>query len=107
MDIPMLDEAEWTLLSPLLSDQIQAIKNYLAARNASLEEARKAVGAEALRAYKQMTGFEETNVDALYHHRLSLYGPPCPRCAKPFRTPKASFCAACGFRPNRILISET
>jgi hypothetical protein len=47
--------------------------------------------------YNKMTGFGETNLNAVYHHRLSLYGPPCPDCGKRLRTPKARFCAACGW----------
>ena len=46
--------------------------------------------------YNQITGFGETNPDAIWHHRASLYGPPCHLCGKPLRTPEARFCAACG-----------
>ena len=77
MEVPMLEEAEF--------------------------EACFAGGAErlpdvALKRYAQITGFRETNINAIYHHRISLHGGPCPRCGKPFRTPQARFCAACGFR---------
>ncbi len=53
--------------------------------------------AAALALYQQMTGMEETHVNAIHHHRISLYGPPCPACEKPLRTPKARMCAACGW----------
>ena len=46
--------------------------------------------------YNSVTGFAETNPNAVWHHRLSLYGPPCSQCGKPLRTPEARFCAACG-----------
>jgi hypothetical protein len=46
--------------------------------------------------YERITGFHETNPNAVYHHRLSLYGPPCSNCRKPLRSTKARFCAACG-----------
>jgi len=45
--------------------------------------------------YHRMTGFEETNPNAVYHHIKSLYGPPCQACGKPLRTPRAKLCAAC------------
>ncbi|GAB3635234.1 hypothetical protein GCM10027422_08240 [Hymenobacter arcticus] len=50
-----------------------------------------------LEMYRLLTGFEETNPNAVRHHIVELYGPPCPQCHKPLRTLKARFCAACGF----------
>lgn len=47
-------------------------------------------------AYQDITGFAETNPNAIMHHRLALYGGPCSNCGKPLRTPQARFCAACG-----------
>ncbi|HEX8430379.1 MAG TPA: hypothetical protein VF625_03795 [Longimicrobium sp.] len=47
--------------------------------------------------YEMFTGVRETNVNAIPHHVASLYGPPCPACGKPLRTPKARLCAACGW----------
>ena len=54
----------------------------------------------ALQRYKQTTGVEERNLNTHLHHRISEVGAPCPTCGKPFRTPQARFCAACGFRPT-------
>ena len=48
--------------------------------------------------YKKLTGFEEGECNAIMHHQISQYGPPCENCGKPYRTPKASFCAACGHK---------
>lgn len=50
-----------------------------------------------LEMYRLLTGFEETNPNAVQHHIVELYGPPCPQCHKPLRTSRARFCAACGF----------
>ena len=47
-----------------------------------------------LQEYQRVTGFYETNLNAVYNHRLSLYGPPCRNCRKPLRTPQAKLCAA-------------
>jgi hypothetical protein len=48
--------------------------------------------------YFDITGYRETEPAAIMHHRISQYGPPCENCGKPYRTPEASFCAACGHK---------
>lgn len=48
--------------------------------------------------YNYITGFNETEPHAVMHHYISLYGPPCENCGKPYRTPQASFCVACGHK---------
>ena len=97
MVIPMLEEREWTLVEPLLRDGISELQRYRKRHGLSLTEAGDcAWGRSALDRYRELTGFDETNVNALFHHHASLYGPPCAACGTPLRTPRASFCAACG-----------
>ena len=97
VDVPMLDDYEWDIVAPHLSNAIEQIKQYRQTHGVSLAEALdKGFGQEALRIYEKLTGFKETNATALWHHRISLYGPPCATCGKPLRTPSASICAACG-----------
>jgi hypothetical protein len=55
-----------------------------------------------LEMYRLLTGFVETNPNAVWHHMADQYGPPCPRCHKPLRTPEARFCAACGFGQDDV-----
>lgn len=50
-----------------------------------------------LEMYRLLTGFVEINPSAVRYHEVQQYGSPCPQCRKPLRTPKARFCAACGF----------
>ncbi len=96
IDIPMLTDEEWQSVSPHLTNAIEQIKRYREEHACSLKEAtEKGFGEAALVEYERLTGFKETNPNALFHHRLSIYGPPCPSCGKPFRTPQARFCAMC------------
>lgn len=85
MDVPMLDEEEWGKAqelhnlgiwtsSPDRLDRFRLFLDY----------------------YNSLTGFNETEPNAIMHHRIAQYGPPCESCGKPYRTPMAKFCAACG-----------
>jgi hypothetical protein len=93
----MLDEAEWEEMERLLRDSGLQISEALKRPNADLLKVRDRVyGAGVFRRYFEMTGHRETNVNAIWHHRISQYGPPCHSCGKPLRTPQARLCAACG-----------
>lgn len=48
--------------------------------------------------YNNLTGFGETEYAAIMHHQISQHGALCENCGKPYRTPSASFCAACGHK---------
>lgn len=93
MEVGMLDKEEY----------LNAFKLYM-------EGAKGGVGLEAekkfrklLDYYLEVTGFKCTVPNAIMHHRIDNYGPPCENCGKPYRTPRASFCAACGYnRTNQI-----
>jgi len=97
MEIPMLDEQEWAQVLPELRGGIAQIKSNRETRGVSIKDAKDQVyGQGASARYHQITGFRETNINALWHHRLSLFGPPCRECGMPLRTPRAKLCAACG-----------
>ena len=85
MEVPMLDDAEFA----------EVADAGLRAQHSGTGGLRRRLDA-ICKAYEQITGFPETNANAVMHHHLSLYGHPCSRCGKPLRTPKARFCAACG-----------
>jgi hypothetical protein len=96
-DVPMLDEHEWEQVLPDLMTGIIRIQQYRQAHGASIAEAKNEIyWRGALERYKQITGFHATDPQALWHHRLQLYGSPCRVCGKPLRTPRAKLCAACG-----------
>lgn len=98
----MLDEREWEEFLPILGTTIKRAKAIRATTGASLKEAMRLANRVALDEYERLTGFHETNVNALWHHHLSLYGPPCHACRKPLRTPKATLCAECGANRDAV-----
>lgn len=92
----MLDEEEFAHINQLYRTCFQNAPRYLAERRRrgeapSIDDAFAPVRDE----YERMTGMA-CHHNAILHHRISIYGPPCPACGKPMRTPRARFCAACG-----------
>ncbi|MGN7919836.1 hypothetical protein [Lysobacter sp. ESA13C] len=95
--VPMLTEPEWERMAPALDEAVAEVQRYRVSTASSLQAAlAQPHGRDALKLYYRMTGQLETKPDAIRHHRLSLYGPPCAHCGKPLRTPRASHCVACG-----------
>jgi hypothetical protein len=77
----MLDDDEWKRVSSLF--------------HKGQGNPRDQMYALAVREYEQITGFHETNPNVLWDHVLSRWGPPCEKCGKPLRTPKAKLCGSC------------
>jgi hypothetical protein len=103
----MLDEGEWTEIVPFLQRGIEECGvSFSEVLKGAMEESalhklqasKMSRDAPALQKFEEITGFKETNINAIYHHRRSLYGPECPDCGKPIRTPQARFCAECGYK---------
>lgn len=92
----MLTDEEWADFGPLLRRTLERIKQVRAETGAGIREAQAIAGKDALARYATLTGYQETNVQALWHHRRSDHGPPCQACGKPLRTTRAKHCAACG-----------
>jgi hypothetical protein len=95
--MPMLDEQEFADVSRLHGDGIRSVKEYRERTGSPLQNVlMENHFASMLARYEAITGFKETNPNAVLHHRLSLYGPLCANCGKPLRSPKAKRCASCG-----------
>ncbi len=92
MEIPMLDEDEYAKAHVLYGKGMRNIHLNLGTRQERYKE--------LLDYYFEVTGFPETEPNAIMHHRIEDYGPPCENCGKPYRTKQAAFCAACGNRRN-------
>lgn len=98
MDVPMLEEEEFVIVSQRYTECLQAIKAYRQTYGLTLENTPTHELFRPVRdAYERLTGWSETNEQAIMHHRISIYGSACAQCGKPLRTPQASFCAACGY----------
>jgi hypothetical protein len=96
--MPMLDEQEFAGASHLFREAMRSAKEVR--RNTGVPIQHDSVQNRFLPVldyYERVTGHKETNHNAVMHHRISLYGPPCKRCGKPLRSPKAKFCGACMF----------
>lgn len=95
-ELPMLNEAEWQQLSPLLTDTMKKIKAYRAEHGCDIPTARANCSPEAVAKFEELTGYKNMGYDVMFYLRRSSYGPKCNRCGKLFRTPQAKLCAACG-----------
>ena len=95
-EMPMLDESEYREVFRLYGEGISASKAFRQKWGLPVEGMEKEIRFKPLLdRYEQMTGLRETNPNAVMHHRLSLYGPPCVRCGKPMRSPSAKLCGSC------------
>lgn len=92
----MLNEEEWSQLSPLLTDIIKKIKAYRGKHGCDIPTARTNCSAEAVVKFEELTGYQNMDSDVMPYLRRSNYGPKCNKCGKLFRTPKAKLCVACG-----------
>lgn len=91
MEIGMLNDEEFAIAAKLYSNMLSKHSGDMKARSQPL-----------LDYYNSVTGEEETSPNAIMHHSITRYGSPCEKCGKPYRTPQASFCAACGNKRNQF-----
>lgn len=92
----LLDDVEFARLSSF--NPLQEIKHYMKRHGVSLREAQLNAHKElrAFAEYKAMTGEALSHITQIGWIRASRYGRLCPKCGKPFRTPRAKLCAECG-----------
>jgi hypothetical protein len=91
--MPILDGEEMAIIHRILEEGIERRRSGVPAREAMTI---------VRETYSEMTGAPEIQENAILHHHLSYFGPPCEQCGKPYRTDKASFCTECGHvRPNK------
>ncbi len=94
-NIPMLDEDEFASVSHLYREALEATKSDRELHRMPLAGTPTVELFRRVREqYAELTGME-LHQNAILHHRLSLYGPPCHFCGKPLRTAEAKLCGAC------------
>ena len=97
MELPMLDEDEYAEVRALYSQCMRATQEFRQAHGIPLESADMSDRFRPVcDAYERMTGMKETVANAIMHHRIAQYGPPCTQCGRVLRTPQSSKCLECG-----------
>src|SRR5882724_11712074 len=72
-ELPMLDAAEWAQLDPVLRGFTSSIRRHREYHSSSMDEARAEANMDpALELYFKLTGYRETNIDALWHKGNSV-----------------------------------
>ena len=113
MDVPMLNKQEFELCLKARKLGRPFIKKEIEKRNMTaykwLDKGLKSYEPQRyfIEMYRVITGFEETNPNAIWHHVIDEYGADCPNCKKPLRTKKARYCAACGFGKEDFTSQDT
>jgi hypothetical protein len=98
-EMPMLNEDEFASVQHLYGEGIKATKEFRERWNIPLQGVPIDQLFRPVRMlYEELTGMKDCHENAIMHHRLHLYGPPCEHCGKPLRTPKAKLCASCMHR---------
>lgn len=96
-DVMMITDEEW----PSIGQHVASYVHELRARQQELGIARSrdllATGwlPTVLQRYKDVTGQHETNINAIWHHIRSEYGPDCKYCGRALRTPTLRYCYEC------------
>jgi hypothetical protein len=94
--MPMLDEEEFAAVNELYKQAFSATKEFRRKWGIPLETALIEERFRPVRdLYSLLTGMEDCHENAIMHHRFANFGPPCARCGKPLRTPKAKICGSC------------
>jgi hypothetical protein len=97
MEVPMLDEEEFTRVWQHAREGKSELAKVAPFEGPAWKHPVMTTAMQRLLdEYNRITGFGEINANAVWHHRISLYGPPCHSCGKPLRSPQARLCAACG-----------
>jgi hypothetical protein len=93
----MLDEPEFASLQETYRAGAEDVKHArrLADRPLSKSDTAR-IGAGVAARYLELTGVSGLDSEEILRHRLSRLGPPCQKCGKELRSPRAKKCLECG-----------
>ncbi|HEU4323727.1 MAG TPA: hypothetical protein VFS21_11310 [Roseiflexaceae bacterium] len=94
-DMPMLDEEEFALVARVLQECLSSGRRSAGQGERHIRRSVDDIFEPVRKEYERITGMADCHHNAVMHHRISIYGPPCAVCGKPLRTPQANWCAAC------------
>lgn len=104
--MPFLDEDEWQQIAPFLTNAMQGIRDYRDKHNCGLATARRNYNVEATKKFEDITGWPDVHFELMYRLRRSDFGVVCERCSHLLRTPRAKFCANCGWIPGNTVETD-
>jgi hypothetical protein len=93
----MLDEPEFASVQESYRAGAEGVKHARRSADRPLSKsdtARIAAGVTAR--YLELTGFSGLDCEEILRHRLARLGPPCQKCGKELRSPRAQKCLECG-----------
>ena len=98
----MLDENEWAQIAPLMQLTLADPWRQPGSRGKTQRsEIFEKYYAAARAKYRELTGHDEPQVDVIWHHRLKVHGPPCPRCGRLLHSANEAYCSSCGASAGR------
>ena len=98
---PMLDEQEFASIEQAHQAAVQDVKRARVLESSLLTKADEAAISSTVTArYSALTGSSNADYREILRHRLSRLGPPCARCGKELRSPRAKKCLECGFETS-------
>jgi hypothetical protein len=93
----MLDEPEYASVQEVHRTEAENVKHARRLADRPLSKSDTAwIAASVTARYLELTGVSGPDSEEILRHRLSRFGPPCQKCGKELRSPRANKCLECG-----------
>lgn len=95
-DVPMFDDHEFKSISQAYAECTKRLKSLKSSELSEIEKEKfYNPFFDVVKSFTKDNSFDFEIYEVL-KHQISRFGPPCPVCEKPLRTPKAKKCVECG-----------